>query len=1264
MSTRTSLSRVAAGAGTGPGTHFAPVAVVDEDDYDDDAHGHGQEENEEDEEDEVLATSHSAVPVQYVDAEEDDEGQRRRRLLEYPLPRARHKAKATARPKSKYSELDEILVQAQSPDRPPPRSHRHHRHEQLDDDDDEEVQTLEDHGDLMSPPNGFALEHEEDAGFVGQSEEEEDTVAEAASGRRGLPLGRVRVRTHKDHRDLVTSLADLSRTRASLRGGSHELDHEPSRDAVDISSSDGNESAVYRSPEPGPPQLVAEPFLPVEEEEEEEERRPRPRPKPRLRRKRLGKRENSDDVEFISEQQTQAPPLPSHREYRNHLSDQHDSSDYAFRRAASPASPSNQNLQDPHHNPLSDKSPSSVHTASFLQEDLSPIQLPKKRGRKSKLLEHQQLEIKIDDDLEFQDHHHSHHPPASPIPTTPPKASRHSHPHLHHSLDHKHTEPDYDSAPPPQLPPHYNQPPSAATTTAQYTVAEPESPPRKRRKPKQHQHRRRARPLPPPSRTPTPEYHALSPSPDPHPHPQANHFQDDIQQQYDIEQQELEQQQLQDELEMSYEQAQDELVNHIIYDLQPPEFAEKAPFLRYHPHHHPDDDGTLAAAHFSAAAVRDRVNALYDHHQADLFDQLQETLSRVSLSLRVFECTSGSGEVSFLEIFVHWLDQGMVHHVRLLDFWCIPHNETTADFLLVLSAAVYRTLVKFGIEYRVFAITLDRAMAGSGPQSFLRQLKACYPRGDASSGSTDGPKDEKPDAPAAAGGPDSAHRKPPEVHVVYSLSLTLDGIANQFLERMNAQAWPASVWYNFSLQAGYVRLDRASTVYDHPVAALRVIIQYFESHPQDWADVCGGSSGGNGGGAPIALDVYNDWLSTHEMLRAATKYQAVIDRATDRLPALQHCRITGQEWARIKNIRQFLHILRKFKGYANDFHPQFNLYAMILWKIQVEHSDVRKRAKPYDKFATDVCDAFVKACDQYPWIFDTEQWPHLLPFFGSMLDPRQRTAIIADSMSQSAASEWKIRLISYAKKHAVEVWPPLVDEDPQQQPVAIDVEDDGDSMSESDELHRSNGRKSADRADSNYETDIAEDAIFSPRTHARLAVASTRSSPGPAPSTSRRHDSPLNARESPFAFARSAAASSAHYDPSAAPSAAASASESDDDDIKILDEKMVLGAPLRTVRADLHDYFAESLVPYDSLLHSDVVMAYWLDASVHPEFARVAREVLAVATGAEESARWLLGSAFDGLVANRWDQVGFEWLRRLVFLRGVLSVQTSAPGAV
>lgn len=614
---------------------------------------------------------------------------------------------------------------------------------------------------------------------------------------------------------------------------------------------------------------------------------------------------------------------------------------------------------------------------------------------------------------------------------------------------------------------------------------------------------------------------------------------------------------------------QDQLINHIIYDMQPSNFAEIMPFMKGNWY-----ANKKAPQEFLAKDVEARINDIYKQCQESLYISLQNNPSNISLSLRLFSCPSDTGDVTFLQIFGHWLDQDMEYNVRLLDFWCIPPCNTRQDFLFSIAMALFRTLLNFGIEYKVFAVTMDREMGGLGAQSLIRQLNSVYPK--------DGPQ------------------KAPEFHVVYSLSLTLDGIATRFLEHMHAQAWPPRVWYNFALQAEYTILDRSSTIYDHPVTALRVIVHYFAGHTEEWDELCSGL-GVRYNAPPVSLDVVNDWMSTYEMLRIATKYQKIIDHATESVRALMHCKITAKEWGRIKDIRQFLHILRKFKGDGNDYNPQFNLYAMILWKIQLEHNDVLKRAKPYDKFEEDVCSAFVKACDHYPWIFDTEQWPYQLPFFGSILDPRQRTAIIADSMTPSTAAEWKMKLINFAKRYSTDTY-----SEPQ---AVINV----DEAEESSNYDSSNSEGTNDKYSPRYERKLPSPKVDNTE---QLRAASRYSNDD-------------------------------------------NSSDSDDDDIKILDEKIVLGAPGRTAHADLHDYFAESLVKYDSLLRSDVVMKYWIDkAEVHPEFFGVARDVLAVATGSEESSARLLGRDFDALVGNRWDQVPFEWLRKLVFLRAVLNEVT------
>lgn len=608
-------------------------------------------------------------------------------------------------------------------------------------------------------------------------------------------------------------------------------------------------------------------------------------------------------------------------------------------------------------------------------------------------------------------------------------------------------------------------------------------------------------------------------------------------------------------------------LNHIIYDLQPANAAERFPFAA-----NVWSSSESAPTELSTRNVENMIYELYDEQFQALLYLLHETPSKISLSLRVFKCPTDGGSILFMEVFGHWIDATMKYHVRLLDFWCIPESPSS-DLVYVIASAVYRTITNFELRFKIFAITIDKDIDGLGSKSVVGQLKQFYPS----------------EMPA------------PEIYTVYSLSSTLDEIANQFLGALSATAWPFRVWYDFSIQVEYTHLNRGSTVFDHPVTALRIISHYFranQDHIDLWADLCYDLGFASEYSQPIVLDEPGNWLSTYYMLRDATEKRKVINKATELIPALKGCRIKEREWIRIKHIRQFLHILRKLEMDCDDSNPQFNLYAMLLWKIQEICNDVNSRAAPYASYETAVCEAFTKACRKFPWIFDTEQWPHPLPLLGSLLDPRQMSNLIEDTLGHAAAAEWKHTMLTFAKLYR----PPEVEPE-----AVIDVEDD--------------------------ENDEAYDSQNSEFSSERVAKTKKESKP----STTK--------EDSQNDFLRSRNASPAE-----------DLVDLDDEEDALLSEKLVLGKPREPRKTDLNDYFLESPIPYSSMINGDVMLRWW-DTHImfYPEFGGAARDIFGVATGSESSSAKLLGANFDQLVSNRWNQVSFEWLKRLVFLRATMN---------
>ena len=182
------------------------------------------------------------------------------------------------------------------------------------------------------------------------------------------------------------------------------------------------------------------------------------------------------------------------------------------------------------------------------------------------------------------------------------------------------------------------------------------------------------------------------------------------------------------------------------------------------------------------------------------------------------------------------------------------------------------------------------------------------------------------------------------------------------------------------------------------------------------------------------------------------------------------------------------------------------------------------------------------ACQQVPWMFDTEQWTHFLPVFGSLLDTRQTDMQIRERMSPQVASNWKEALMEVAAEYHIE----------------------------------------AENADGS------------------LCIL--------------------------------------HFN-------------NEEEDI-ILDQKLVLGKPgIQVATTGLEDYFNEIPLDYTDITSYEPMLLWW-DTHIryHPEFGAAARDVFGVASSVEGSSLRLLGRNFEKLLSNRWDQVSFEWLRKLVFL--------------
>lgn len=115
-----------------------------------------------------------------------------------------------------------------------------------------------------------------------------------------------------------------------------------------------------------------------------------------------------------------------------------------------------------------------------------------------------------------------------------------------------------------------------------------------------------------------------------------------------------------------------------------------------------------------------------------------------------------------------------------------------------------------------------------------------------------------------------------------------------------------------------------------------------------------------------------------------------------------------------------LHILQGLNGLCDDAKPVFCIYDLILWKIQDICNEISQREPIFSKFNRGICEAFIDACQQVPWMFDTEQWTYSLPVFRSLLDPRQMDMQIRERMSPQVASNWKEALMEVAAEYHIE----------------------------------------------------------------------------------------------------------------------------------------------------------------------------------------------------------------------------------------------------
>lgn len=344
--------------------------------------------------------------------------------------------------------------------------------------------------------------------------------------------------------------------------------------------------------------------------------------------------------------------------------------------------------------------------------------------------------------------------------------------------------------------------------------------------------------------------------------------------------------------------------------------------------------------HITRNTAKADVLKLHKKHKEILREQLISCPNRICLTSDLWSSITTDG---YICLTAHFIDKDWVLHKRVLNFSAFPPPRTGEK----ITQKVLSLLTEWGIEKKIFAITLDNA---SNNNVFAKQLES-------------------------------------QLRTLNGLG---DGTGHFFHVRCCAHI------LNIIVQEGLKVLDEAIEKVRDTVKYLKGSegrkLKFFECLTQLSLTKTKG----------IRQDVPTRWNSTYLMLESCLLYQSAFSYLTIVDSSYVSCP-TKEEWEHIERISLFLKL---FYNATNTFsgskYPTSNMYFQGIWNIQM---CLQKQKNSEDDFIRMLVGKMQKKFDKY-W----QNYSSVLSI-GIVLDPRYKIQYVEFCFQKLYPDTWMDKVI-------------------------------------------------------------------------------------------------------------------------------------------------------------------------------------------------------------------------------------------------------------
>lgn len=317
------------------------------------------------------------------------------------------------------------------------------------------------------------------------------------------------------------------------------------------------------------------------------------------------------------------------------------------------------------------------------------------------------------------------------------------------------------------------------------------------------------------------------------------------------------------------------------------------------------------------------VTDVYNREKEILKKELTSIHSRISLTSDLWTACTSEG---YICLTAHYVDSSWNLKSRILNFCHMPPPHTGFE----LSKKILEFVTDWGIEKKIFSLTLDNASSNDVMQAHLKR------------------------------------------QLVLQNSLLCDG--EFFHVRCSAHILNLIVQEGLKVIGGALEKIRESVKY----------VKGSEGRMKKFKE-CIELIGGVETSAGLSLDVSTRWNSTYLMLQSALKYQRVFASLSFHDDNYKVCP-SEEEWKRAEKICAFLLPFYETTNLiSGTSYPTSNLYFLQIWKIQcVLIEGVKDEDKVVKSMAEKMLVKFEKYWDDYSVVLA----------LGAVLDPRMKLSTL------------------------------------------------------------------------------------------------------------------------------------------------------------------------------------------------------------------------------------------------------------------------------